>query len=141
LESGFVKAEKIATNDVDWKPAVDVFGERVFRNGQVLVENKVLSDRRAEGAGVAYLVKFNPPESTLLKLVARARSDEHVYLLEGAYCNRAGESIAGPGTYGINEAGRSHSAFIGIETTAFVIYRGEPDEIDRLEVIDPDRRA
>jgi hypothetical protein len=101
------------------------------------VENKVLSDRRGDGAGVAYLVRFNPPEGRLLKIIATARSDEHVYLLEGAYCNRTGEGIAAPGAYSINATGRRHSAFIATETTALVIYRGEPDEIHELEVVDP----
>jgi hypothetical protein len=132
-----VKAQKISANDLGWKPAVDVFGERVFHQSEVLVENKVLSDRRAQGAGVAYLVKFRPPEQRLLKVVATARSDEDVYLLEGAYCNRARQTIANPGAYGINETGHRHSAFIGTETVALVIYRGEPDEIEQLEVLDP----
>ena len=132
-----MKAEKIVTSDIIWKPATDVFGDRVFHRNQILVENKVLSERRAEGGGVAYLVKFNPPENSLLKVVATARSDEHVYLLQGAYCNRAGESIAAPGAYGINAAGRHHSAFIGTETVALVIYCGDPDEVHQLDVVDP----
>jgi hypothetical protein len=132
-----MKAEKIVSSDIDWKAATDVFGDRVFQGGQTLVENKVLSDRRAEGGGIAYLVKFNPPSGALLKVVATARSDEHVYLLQGAYCNRAGESIAAPGAYGINAGGRQHSAFIGAETVALVVYRGEPDEVVQLEVVDP----
>jgi hypothetical protein len=132
-----MKAEKTTSANLQWKPAEDVFGEHTFHDGQPLVENKVLSDRRGDGAGVAYLVKFKPPCGKLLKVVATARSDEHVYLLEGAYCNRAGKPIAAPGAYGINASGRTHSAFIGTETTALVIYRGEPDEVHALEVIEP----
>jgi hypothetical protein len=79
---------------------VDVFGEHTFYNGRPLAENKVLSDRRAQGAGVAYTIRFKPPAGKLLKVVATARSDEHVYLLEGGYCNRVGEPIASPGAYG-----------------------------------------
>jgi hypothetical protein len=130
-----MKAEKIIADGIEWKPATDVFGNRVFHNGRTLVENKVLSDRRSDGAGVAYLVKFLPPEGKLLKVIATAQSDEHVYLLEGAYCNRAGEPIAAPGAYGINAGGRRHSAFVGLETIALVIYRGEPDEVHELEVV------
>jgi hypothetical protein len=48
-----MKAEKIVPTDIVWKPATDVFGERVFRDGQTLEDNGVLSDRRADGAGVA----------------------------------------------------------------------------------------
>ena len=132
-----MKAEKIVPNDIVWKPATDVFGERVFRDGQTLVVNGVLSDRRADGAGAAYLVKLKPPNGKLLKVIATARSDEHVYFLEGAYCNRAGETIAAPGAYGLNASGRRHSAFIGSETTALVIYGGDADEVHALEVVDP----
>jgi hypothetical protein len=132
-----MKAQKIIPDDVRWEPAVDVFGERALREGRAMVEHKVLSDRRAEGAGVAYLLKFKPPAGKLLKVVATARSDEHIYLLEGGYANRTGEQIATPGAYGINAAGRTHSAFVATETTALVIYRGEPDEVHELDVVDP----
>ena len=132
-----MKAEKLAVNNIEWQPAMEVFGARIFYDGRAVVENKVLSDRRSDGAGVAYLVKFKPPKGKILKVVATARSDEHVYLLEGAYCNRAGDAIAGPGTYSINPAGRPHSAFVAIDTTALVVYRGEPDEIQELEVVEP----
>ena len=49
-----MKAEKIVPTDIVWKPATDVFGERVFHDGQTLEDNGVLSDRRADGAGGAY---------------------------------------------------------------------------------------
>jgi hypothetical protein len=134
-----MKAGKIIADGIEWKPATDVFGERVFHGGQMLVENKVLSDRRSDGGGIAYLVKFIPPDGKLLKVIATARSDEHVYLLEGAYCNRAGAEIAAPGAYGINASGRHHSAFVGTRTVALVIYRGAPDEVHELEIVDPIR--
>jgi hypothetical protein len=38
--------------------------------------------------------------------------------------------------YTLNPKGQPHSAFIGVETVSLVIYRGEPDEIVSLEVID-----
>ncbi|HJU10644.1 MAG TPA: hypothetical protein VJ728_07195 [Candidatus Binataceae bacterium] len=132
-----MKAEKIPTDDIRWEPATEVFGDRAVLDGFPLVQAKVLSDRRREGAGVAYLVKFTPPAGKLLKVVATARSDEHVYLLDGAYCNRAAQPIAQPGFYGINANGRPHSAFVATPTTALVIYRGEPDEVHELEVLEP----
>jgi hypothetical protein len=132
-----MKAQKIEVADIQWEPAVDVFGEHTFYNGRPLVENKVLSDRRAQGAGVAYMIRFKPPAGKLLKVVATARSDEHVYLLEGGYCNRVGEPIASPGAYGINAAGCAHSAFVARETTALIIYRDDPDEVHELTVVDP----
>jgi hypothetical protein len=131
-----MKAAKLIPDQIQWEPAVAVFGDRLFHNGQPLVEFKPLSDRRADGAGVAYLIRFNPPAGKLLKVVATARSDEHVYLLDGGYCNRAGEGIAEPGAYGLNAAGRHHSAFCAVPTTALVIYRGEPDEIHDLAVVE-----
>jgi hypothetical protein len=96
-----------------------------------------LSDRRAEGAGIAYLIRFNPPAGKLLKVVATAQSDEHIYILEGGHCSRAGEPLAAPGTYGLNAEGRPHSAFFANSTTALVIYRGEPDEVHELAIVEP----
>lgn len=131
-----MKAEKIKTDRLDWEPAVEMFGERARGGGRPLAEWKVLSDRRGDGGGIACLIKFTPPTGKILKVVATARSDEHVYLLEGGNCNKAGERIAGPGAYGINPEGRPHSAFFAEPTTALVIYRGEPDEVHELEAIE-----
>jgi hypothetical protein len=39
---------------------------------------------------MAYIVRFGLPEGRLIKIVAVARSEEHVYILEGGYCNKAG---------------------------------------------------
>jgi hypothetical protein len=36
----------------------------------------------------------------------------------------------------LNPKGQPHSAFIGTETVALVIYTGEPDEIASMEVVD-----
>jgi hypothetical protein len=132
-----MKGAKLLPDQIKWEPAVAIFGDRILQDGQPLVEFKTLSDRRPEGAGAAYFIRFNPPDGKLLKIVATARSDEHVYLVEGAYCNRAGEPIASPGAYGLNAAGRHHSAFTAVQTTALVVYRGEPDEVHELKVVDP----
>jgi hypothetical protein len=56
----------------------------------------VLSDRRAQGGGLAYLLKLTPPPGKLVKAIAVSRSDEHVYLLEGGYSNKAGALIHSP---------------------------------------------
>jgi len=99
---------------------------------------KILSDRRGDGGGIAYLVKFSPPAGKLIKLVAIARSDEHVYILAGGYCNKAGEQLRWPGDYGLNPKGHPHSAFIGEETVNLAVYAGEPDEVLECTVIDPE---
>ena len=131
-----MKAEKIPTANMEWEAAVEMFGPRALGDGRPLAEWKPLSDRRREGGGLACLIRFTPPPGKLLKVIATARSDEHVYLLEGGNCNKAGKRIAGPRAYGINPQGRPHSAFFSQPTTALVIYRGEPDEVHELEVID-----
>ena len=69
-------------------------------------------------------------------VIAIARSDEHVYILEGGHGNRAGTQLAHPSAYGINPRGRNHSAFFGSETVALVIYSGESDEVHEFVVID-----
>jgi hypothetical protein len=40
------------------------------------------------------------------------------------------------GGYTLNPKGQPHSAFIGQETVAFVVYSGELDEIHSMEVVD-----
>ena len=44
---------------------------------------KVLNDGRREGGGIAWLVRYTPPEGKLIKIIVTALSDEHVL-------NRAG---------------------------------------------------
>jgi hypothetical protein len=61
---------------------------------------------------MACMIKFSPPTGKLLKSVSVARSNEHMYLLEGGDCNCAGAQLVFPGHYGLNPAGHPHSAFI-----------------------------
>lgn len=49
---------------------------------------------------------------------------------------KAGQPVRRSGGYTLNPEGQPHSAFIGNETVSLVIYRGEPDEIVSLEVVD-----
>jgi hypothetical protein len=131
-----MKAVRSNTPDRPWQRAGYRFGECSAYNGAALVQEKVLSDRRGEGGGIAFLLKFTPPVGKLLKLVATARSDEHVYILEGGYCDKVGRPRRFPGDYGLNANGHTHSAFIGRETVALVVYAGEPDEVHEFAVID-----
>lgn len=63
-------------------------------------------------------------------------SDEHVFNLEGGRTTKTGQPACSSGGYTLNPEGQPHSAFIAANTTSLVIYRGEPDEIVSMEVID-----
>jgi len=121
---------------MDWGPAEAFYGPGAAYQGRPIVQLKVLSDRRPEGGGIAWLVRFAPPPGKVIKIVAVARSDEHIWTLQGGRGTKTGEVKRGVGVYGLNPTGKPHSAFIGEETVALVIYQGEPDEVTALEVVD-----
>jgi hypothetical protein len=122
--------------NVEWTPGIPCYGPAAVYDGKDIVQLKVLSDRRLEGGGVAWLAKFSPPPGKLIKIVATALSDEHVFNIEGGRVTKTGQPTRSSGGYSLNPKGQPHSAFIGIETVSLVIYRGEPDEIVSMEVID-----
>ena len=133
------KAISHRTSEIDWMPATKFVG--TFRgdsiyNGSELVWVKMLSDRRADGEGFAYMLKLCPPKGQMINLVAAARSDEHVWILEGGYCDRAGRQRAFPGDYTLNPEGHPHGGFCAVETVALVICTGEPDEMREFLVLD-----
>jgi hypothetical protein len=119
----------------EWTTAVPFYGPNAIYDGQEIVQMKILSDRRAEGGGIAWLVKFSPPSGKLIKIVATALSDEHVFSLEGGRVTKSGTPARSSGGYTLNPEGQPHSALIGAETVSLVVYRGEPDEIVSLEVM------
>jgi hypothetical protein len=121
---------------LDWGPAEAFFGPGATHEGRPIVQLKVLSDRRPEGGGIAWLLRVAPPPGKVLKVVAVARSDEHIWTLQGGRGTKSGEIRRGAGSYGLNPTGKPHSAFIGEETIALVIYTGEPDQVTALEVMD-----
>ena len=123
-------------DDIFWSPAIEMFGEAAFYDGKPIIEVKRLSDRRAEGGGVAHLQRVSPPPGKLIKIVAVACSDEHVFSLSGGRANKSGKPVSAPGGYTLNPAGQPHSAMIAAETTALVVYAGEPDEVKSVEVLD-----
>ena len=123
-------------NEMDWASAVPFYGPAAVWLGKDVVQLKVLSDRRADGGGIAWLVKFTPPPGKLIKIVATALSDEHVFNLQGGRSTKSGQPAQRSGGYGLNPKGQPHSAMIAQETTALVIYAGEPDRIDSMEVVD-----
>jgi len=123
-------------DDVAWVPCTEMFGDGAFYDGEPIIETKTLSDRRGEGGGIAYLLRFRPPEGKLIKVVAVARSDEHVFNLVGGRATKSGQPVSVSGGYSLNPDGQPHSAMIAAETTSFVLYTGEPDEVKSVEVLD-----
>lgn len=121
---------------IDWMPGAPFYGPAAIYEGRDIVQLKVLSDRRRDGGGIAWLVKFMPPPGKLIKIVATALSDEHIFSLQGGRSTKSGQRAQGSGGYGLNPKGQPHSAMIGIETVALVIYAGEPDEINSMNVVD-----
>jgi hypothetical protein len=125
--------------DIDtapWTIGTAFCGSAAIYDGKEIVQVKMLSDRRSEGGSTAWLVKFSPPPGKLIKIIATAQSDEHVFNLEGGRGTKTGQPLRSSGGYTLNPKGQPHSAFIGQETVAFVVYSGELDEIHSMEVVD-----
>jgi len=122
--------------NTEWTPGTPFYGPAAIHDGTDIVQLKILSDRRSEGGGIAWLAKFSPPPGKLIKIVATALSDEHVFNLEGGRVTKAGQPVRSAGGYTLNPKGQPHSALIGTETLSLVIYRGEPDAIVSMEVVD-----
>jgi hypothetical protein len=137
-----VAATHVDIEDAEWTSGTPFYGPAAVYDGKEIIQLKVLSDRRSEGGGIAWLGKFSPPPGKLIKIVATALSDEHVVNLAGGRVTKAGQPARASGGYTLNPKGQPHSALIGSETVSLVIYRGEPDEITSLEVVDlePARR-
>jgi len=127
---------RVDYNEMDWASAVPFYGPAAVHQGKDIMQLKVLSDRRSDGGGIAWLVRFTPPQGKLIKIVATALSDEHIFGLQGGRSTKSGQPAQGQGAYGLNPKGQPHSAMIAEETMALVIYAGEPDRIDSMEVVD-----
>jgi hypothetical protein len=123
-------------DQAEWTPGTPFYGPAARYDGSDIVQLKVLSDRRQEGGGIAWLAKFLPPPGKLIKIVATALSDEHVFNLEGGRGTKSGQPARSAGGYTLNPKGQPHSALIATETVSLVIYIGEPDEIVSMEVVD-----
>src|SRR4029077_7959853 len=106
--------------NAEWTPAVPFYGPNAGYDGKEIVQLKILSDRRAEGGGIAWLAKFSPPAGKLIKIVATALSDEHVINLEGGRATKSGQPARSSGGYTLNPEGQPHSAFIGSETVSLI---------------------
>lgn len=123
-------------DEVAWESAVPFYGPGAVHEGKDVVQLKILCDRRSEGAGITWIVRFAPPAGKLLKIIAVARSDEHVFVLEGARVNKAGQPTRAGGGYSLNPDGQPHSAMVSSEMTALIVYTGEPDEVTAIELVD-----
>lgn len=132
---------RVESARADWSPGQAFFGEHAVYEGRELVQVKVLSDRRGEGGGIAMLMKFTPPPGKVIKIIAVARSDEHSFTLAGERSTKTGQKPHAPVDYVLNTEGQPHSAFIGSELIAFVVYTGEPDEVTAMEVLDIEAQA
>ena len=128
---------EIHAEEIPWSPGSPLFGQSSIHEGRELVTVKVLSDRRGEGGGIALLMRFAPPPGKVIRIVAVARSDEHIFGLEGGRGTKSGQQLRFPGHYGQNPRGKVHSAHIGTETVGLVVYTGETDEIRSFDLIDP----
>jgi hypothetical protein len=128
-------SEHVDVATMEWTSAVPFYGPAAVHEGKAVVQLKVLSDRRRHGGGIAWLVKFSPPPGKLIKIVATALSDEHVYHLAGGRSTKSGKPVQNSAGYSLNPKGQPHSAMIAEESVALVVYAGEPDEINSLEVV------
>jgi hypothetical protein len=101
----------------------------VFPKG---AERSPLGRRRSGGA-----VENLSAAGKLVKTVAVARSEEHVFNLLGGRSNKSGKPIKAPGnSYTLNPTGQPHSAMIATETIVLAIYSGETDEVRSVEIVD-----
>src|SRR6266853_1223686 len=128
-------SEHVDVATVEWTSGVPFYGPQAFHDGKEIVQLKLLSDRRHHGGGIAWLVKFSPPPGKLIKIVATAQSDEHVFSLEGSRSTKSGRPARISGGYSLNPKGQPHSAMFATESIFLVIYAGEPDEINSMEVV------
>ena len=128
-------SEHVDVATMEWTSGVPFYGPAAIHDGKEIVQLKVLSDRRHHGGGIAWLVKFSPPPGKLIKIVATALSDEHVFSLEGGRSTKSGKPTRSSGGYSLNPKGQPHSAMIATESISFIVYAGEPDEINSIEVV------
>ena len=123
-------------DNLEWRPGSAKYGDVAVHDGKEIIESAILSDRRPEGGGLALLSRVSPPPGKLVKIVAIARSDEHVFNLTGGRSTKSGQPVRAATDYTLNPEGQVHSVLIGTENLSLVIYRGESDQNISFEVID-----
>src|SRR5215471_1979115 len=98
-------SERVDVANAGWTSGVPFYGPGAVFAGKDIVQLKVLSDRRDQGGGIAWLGKFSPPPGKLIKIVAKALSDEHVFNLAGGRATKSGQPVRGSGGYTLNPEG------------------------------------
>lgn len=93
-------------DNLEWTPGSAKYGAAAIHDGKEIIQSKILSDRRKEGGGLALLSKVSPPPGKLVKIVAVARSDEHVFNLEGGRATKSGQPVRSAADYTLNSEGR-----------------------------------
>ncbi|MEO6146427.1 MAG: hypothetical protein ABIT70_05140 [Sulfuriferula sp.] len=126
----------IDIENVEWTSAVPFYGPGAVYQGQEIVQLKVLCDRRHEDGGITWVVKFTPPAGKLIKIIAVALSDEHVFILDGGRTTKSGRPSKTSSGYSLNPKGQPHSAMIAAKMTALIIYVGDPDDVKSIEIVD-----
>src|SRR5579872_147460 len=101
---------RVDYGEMDWSSGVPFFGPAAVHEGRDIVQLKVLSDRRNDGGGIAWLLKFTPPPGKLIKVIATAQSDEHIFGLQGGRSTKSGQRAQGSYAYSLNPKGQPHSA-------------------------------
>src|SRR5258708_19472201 len=98
-------------DSTEWTPGSAYKGPDALYQGQEVFYRKVLSDRRQGGGGLAVLSKICPPPGKMVKTVAVARSEEHVFNLRGGRVNNSVNPIEAPATtYPLNPPAYPHTA-------------------------------
>ena len=112
---------RIDHTTMEWSSGVPFYGPAAVHDGKDIVQLKVLSDRRKEGGGIAWLVKMTPPSmhisfwdtltrtstvrsniptpppGKLIKIMAVALSDEHIFSPAGRPQHQGGGRAQGSG--------------------------------------------
>jgi hypothetical protein len=127
---------RVDIDSLEWTSGLPFYGPGARYEGKDLVQLKILCDRRAEGGGISWIARFLPPPGKLIKIVAVALSDEHVFGIQGGRTTKSGQPVRAGGAYSLNTKGQPHSAVIATETTSLIVYTGEPDDVRSMEVLD-----
>src|SRR5215469_7873199 len=101
-------SQHVDLDTAPWTSGVPFYGPGAVFEGRDIVQLKILSDRRAEGGGIAWLNKWSPPPGKLIKIAATALSDEHVFNLQGGRATKSGTPTRAAGGYTLNPKGQPH---------------------------------
>ena len=121
--------DEIASIQVDgaqmeWGPATQFYGPTAVYQGRDIVQLKVLSDRRREGGGIAWLVRYTPPEDKLSRSSRPPCPTSTSLIFAGGRVTESGAPVRAAGGYKLNFEGQSHSALIGAVTINDHLSRG-----------------